>query len=549
MLAVLLCLVPAVPSGSQFAPAAVDRFLQRLTHLLSGLSETPLRTWSSGAEVFFESNALRLPAGELSFAGRLTVDAATGGFEGLLERFTVNGRQQLDLGRPALIRGAPDGTLRFERFAASGTAGTLEGDATLGPEGRVSALVRLREVDLHAIGLFFTSSPPVSGGLTADLNVDGTWESAAVRLAGRLDPGSGMPLVESATLQAQWASGSLEITACEGRLGGSPFRVSGRVDRLPDAPETGWTELAIRGDHLLLYRTDEMLLRGDVDLQLKGPVDRLELAGRVALTEGRYEGRLPLQAAGGRLAMAGGAPRRVELFALRSRPWRDAALNVHVVAAAPLQIVSPALRIAGRPDLRFTGTGGTPVATGRIDFEPGTLHLPGGRLEVASGLLRFQPPDPTRPTLEMIGSGRIQGYDVTAAAEGPLDEPRVTLSSYPVLGSEELLLLVLTGQNPRTPKSPETEKSRNINVAVALGKDMLSRVGGAGRTSETTQSVVERFDVEVGSNVTRTGDETVHVLFRVADGVVRPGDTLFLTGERDVWGYYNGGVRIAFRFP
>jgi hypothetical protein len=60
---------------------------------------------------------------------------------------------------------------------------------------------------------------------------------------------------------------------------------------------------------------------------------------------------------------------------------------------------------------------------------------------------------------------------------------------------------------------------------------------------------VDRFDLEVGRGVTRTGDETVHVLFRMADDVLQPGDTLFLAGEKDVFGYYNGGVRIVFRFP
>jgi translocation and assembly module TamB len=86
-------------------------------------------------------------------------------------------------------------------------------------------------------------------------------------------------------------------------------------------------------------------------------------------------------------------------------------------------------------------------------------------------------------------------------------------------------------------------------VAVALGKDMLSRFGGAGSGVETTQSVVDRFDVEVGRGVTRSGDETVHVLFRMADDVLQPGGTLYLAGEKDVFGYYNGGVRIVFRFP
>jgi hypothetical protein len=59
---------------------------------------------------------------------------------------------------------------------------------------------------------------------------------------------------------------------------------------------------------------------------------------------------------------------------------------------------------------------------------------------------------------------------------------------------------------------------------------------------------MDRFTVDVGRNSTRSGDETVRVLFRMANGVFREGDTLSLAGEKDAYGYYNGGVRIAFRF-
>jgi translocation and assembly module TamB len=543
---VLLCLVAGTVSGDEATPSpAADRFFQRLTRLLSAVSATPLRIRSSGAEIFFESTELRLPAGALSFAGRLTADPA-GGFEGVLERLAVEGRQRLDLGRPTRIRGTPDGALTIEGFEASGPMGAFAGEGALGPDGRMEATVRGRTVDLSAFGLLFGDEPIAAGRLTADLSVSGAGEEADVRAIGRLEPGGGLPPVEAVELRARWSAGTLEIVEGGGRLGGSAFRLSGRVD----LQEAGRTDLSLKGDHLLLYRTEETLLRGDADLRLHGPAARLTLSGRVALTEGRYEGGVPaLDGMSRLLARTAGGPRRLELFTLRPRPWRDTALEVDLSASAPVQIATPAVRIAARPELRLTGTGESPSLIGRVDFEPGVLHLPGGRLVVSSAALRFQRPDPDRPTLEVVGRGRLQGYEVTAVAEGPWDEPRVTLSSYPVLANDELVLLVLTGQNPRAPRPNDPEKSRGLTVAVTLGKDMLSRLGGAGRGAETTQSVVDRFDVEVGRGVTRSGDETVHVLFRVADGVVRPGDTLFLTSERDVFGYYNGGVRIVFRFP
>lgn len=547
--AVMVWFAVATTAAPQPAPPrAADLFLARLTRLVSPLSESPLRTRFSGDDVFFESVGLRVPAGELSLAGRLRIDPSTGGFEGELERLGVADR--FELTHAARIRGAPDGTIELEGLELSGPSGGVALEATLDPRGRLSASARLRGADLQALGLLFTEHPPASGRATADAAVDGTWTAAILRLAGNLDPGPGAPPLEGLSVQALWASGDLTVTRCEGRLGGSPFRIRGRVEHFTRGGEDARFDLTLSGEHLLLARTEETLLRGDVDLHLLGPFTRPALSGRVVLTEGRYEGRWPQQNVGGLLTRpSGGEPRRLDLFALRLHPWREAVLDVEVAAREPLRIVTPAVRIAARPDLRLTGTGAAPLPIGRVDFTPGVLALPGGRLEVASGTLRFQPPDPTRPTLEVIGSGRMQGYEVGLAAEGPFDEPRVTLSSYPVLGHEELLLLVLTGRNPRAVRPADAERSRNFDVAVALGKDMLSRLGGADRSAETTPSVVERFHVEVGRNITRTGDETVHVLFRVADGVVRPGDTLYLTGERDLWGYYNGGVRIAFRFP
>jgi translocation and assembly module TamB len=84
-------------------------------------------------------------------------------------------------------------------------------------------------------------------------------------------------------------------------------------------------------------------------------------------------------------------------------------------------------------------------------------------------------------------------------------------------------------------------------VAVFIGRDILMRMPGGG-TTESLQAVMERFDVEVGRAVTRAGDETINARFRLADGVLREGDTLYITGEKDVFDQYNAGVRIVFRF-
>jgi translocation and assembly module TamB len=54
--------------------------------------------------------------------------------------------------------------------------------------------------------------------------------------------------------------------------------------------------------------------------------------------------------------------------------------------------------------------------------------------------------------------------------------------------------------------------------------------------------------VDVGRAVTRGGDETINARFRLAEGLLQNGDTLYITGEKDVFDQYNAGVRIVFRF-
>lgn len=86
-----------------------------------------------------------------------------------------------------------------------------------------------------------------------------------------------------------------------------------------------------------------------------------------------------------------------------------------------------------------------------------------------------------------------------------------------------------------------------MNVAVYVGRDLISRWFG-GQYVDTNQSILERFEVDIGRGTTRTGDETIDAQFRLAEGVFREGDSLYITGEKDVFDFYNAGIRIVFRF-
>jgi TamB, inner membrane protein subunit of TAM complex len=557
-LAAALCIAAAGHSLSGIdAPgmgATAEVFLGRLQAALTAFSKTSIRTQRSGQTVFFDSTKLPTAAGNLAFAGHFILDPTGRAFDGVLERFYLNGgRTQFDLRQPARIHCTPDGTLSIADFEADGPYGRISANGSISREGKFDVVVGLAGVDLQTLSPFL--APALTMALDAELNLQGDWESLfsdtgptvdVILSGGKLLTGSGIPPLESINLKARQDGRSLEIQSFEGLLGGAPFRLTGRIENPATLSENGWFDLSLSGDNLLLYRSEEIRLRAEASLRLVGPFSRLELSGALSITHGRYEKNFDLTGGIRGVAQKSSAS-PLELFSIRSQPFRDAIFDVAVTATNPFEIKNNRLRAAARSDLRFTGTGEKPILTGRVFFEPSTVYLPGGRIQFDPGVVRFQPPDPGRPLLEFNGHGRLQGYDVVAVVEGPYDQPTVTLSSTPVLTNEELLLLVLSGQSPKPRRTLDSERSRNLDVAFFLGKDMMSRIEGP-RSNDTTQSIMDRFDVDIGRNATRSGDETVCVLFRVADSVFREGDTLSLAGEKDSYGYYNGGVRIAFRF-
>jgi translocation and assembly module TamB len=220
--------------------------------------------------------------------------------------------------------------------------------------------------------------------------------------------------------------------------------------------------------------------------------------------------------------------------------------DVRLISKNPFTIRNNLVRGAVRPELKLTGTGRIPVLAGKIYVDPTRMNLPAGSLVFESGVVRFDPNRPDRPTLDLLGTSKMLGYDVTMLVEGPYYEPVVTLSSVPPLTNEELILLLVAGQPPNS-EDDQGAQRQSMNVAVFLGKDLIARWFGSD-SAEAEESIVDRFEVHIGRAVTRSGEETIDAQFRIADDVLRDGDKLYLTGEKDIFDFYNAGLKIVFRF-
>ncbi len=331
----------------------------------------------------------------------------------------------------------------------------------------------------------------------------------------------------------------LTINTFSGTMGGSPVQGTGTIKTV--FAETPELDLRVTGKDLLLYRADGMKIRADTALTLAGTTKAPLLSGEIMLTDSRITKRVDwLSFLKPGTSHNGDAVFR--LFSCKDEPLRDTRLAIRIKTTQAMVIANNVFKGGVRPDLLLSGTGEVPYLTGVIYSDSGRITLPSGRLDLQNGLIRFADDAPDRPQLEFQASGQMMAYDITAQVRGTYDEPEVTLSSVPPLANEDLLLLLLTGRRPV--KEGQTNSGVST-VAVYLGRGLLSRLFG-----ETVDQslLLDRLEVDVGRAVTQQGAPTVDARVKLADGLWKADTSYYLTGEKDIWDYYNGGLRAVFRF-
>jgi len=424
----------------------------------------------------------------------------------------------------------------------------LQGE-TAKPTGNIAVKGNLSVEDLSWLAVENPNLRRVSGRLEANVTMKGPISDpavdAVVRLTdGELRPDMDVPSLQALNLNAVVTPDGAKLQTFTGELGGAVFNVTGSVMR--NSQNGAVADLRLQGENLLFYRSAGLKVRADTDLTVKGPVEHLEVGGEVAITDGRLVKYFDLLS-----TLKGSAiPKTdlgLQLFSIRNPPFSDIVFDVRLMSKNPFRIRNNLAKGAVRPELKLIGTGEFPVLAGEVYVDPTRISLPAGSLVFESGIIRFDPKRPDRPTLDLVGTSKMLGYDITMLVEGPYDEPVVTLSSVPPLSNQELLLLLIAGRQPNAADDPQASQRQRMNVAVFLGLDLIARWFG-GESSEASESIIDRFEIEVGRAVTRAGEETIDAQFRIADGVLRDGDKLYLTGEKDTFDFYNAGLKIVFRF-
>lgn len=330
----------------------------------------------------------------------------------------------------------------------------------------------------------------------------------------------------------------IHVESLRGEVGGAPLRASGTLE--PFGPFTR-LDLRVTGENLLLARSSRLRLRADADLELSGSPELLHVAGTLALSEGLYESEFDILKeilrAGRGSQSSDGKP----LAFARTGNLSRTVFDVHVVSKRRFRYQTNVLTADLRPDAWLRGTGAAPTVEGPIYVDAAELVLPSGKLQLESGLLAFRPERPFRPDVTLTAAMRVQRHDVRVVATGSLDELTVDPTSTPPLATDDLWVLILTGQPP-TERWQDRSAAAMESLAVFLARDQFVRWFGG-----DSEGLLDRFEIEVGARTTQSGQPTGRVLFYLKPRRVDSRRASYLSAEIDEYERVNYSLGIVFR--
>jgi translocation and assembly module TamB len=169
-----------------------------------------------------------------------------------------------------------------------------------------------------------------------------------------------------------------------------------------------------------------------------------------------------------------------------------------------------------------------PMALGEASVSSGNVIFPFATLAVRQALASLTSENPYLPHIFVVARGRAFGFDVSMEAEGPADDPIIQFSSVPALTSEQIVLMLTTGQIPRTDFGFSTQ-DRAGRLAFFLGKSLWAKLNPG-------QPAQERFTIRSGEDVTEQGRQTYEVEYKL-------NDRWSLVGEYNRFGDLNGNIK------
>jgi translocation and assembly module TamB len=325
-------------------------------------------------------------------------------------------------------------------------------------------------------------------------------------------------------------TGSLvKLENLSGEIGGQPVTVTGSAwlnERFWQEKQFKLPRLQIHvyGTNVPLVRRPEVVVRSDLDLSItNSAAAEGMISGKVHLRDSFFLSDLQSLTSGG----VAGPALRPPFFSIATGPWAGWRLDVNVDGEKFLRVRGPLFRGIISTTFKLEGTLKEPQPLGEARIVSGAVTFPFGSLSVQQGFVTMASDDPHRLKLYVVATAERMNYDVRMTVTGFADEPIIQFSSTPSLSSEQIVLMLTTGQVPPGALATTTTTQRRAQgLVLFVGKNFLSELGFGGGAGE------DRLTFRSGEQVTASGQPTYTVEYKLTDRWT-------LVGEYDRFSQYN----------
>jgi TamB, inner membrane protein subunit of TAM complex/AsmA family len=124
-------------------------------------------------------------------------------------------------------------------------------------------------------------------------------------------------------------------------------------------------------------------------------------------------------------------------------------LIIDIQGPGALRVRNNVANLQGDVNLRVRGTLARPVVFGDVTIDPGgTLVYNDNQYDVQRGTLSFNNPSRIDPTIDLVATTTVQGFNITLNLGGTLDHPDIHLASDANLADLEIFSLIAGSQRP-----------------------------------------------------------------------------------------------------
>ncbi|MBV9390866.1 MAG: translocation/assembly module TamB domain-containing protein, partial [Verrucomicrobia bacterium] len=245
--------------------------------------------------------------------------------------------------------------------------------AKLPKETPIELALKWPRTDLSFLKRVLPGFRIVEGNVNADASATGTIQRP--RLAGAINvnirrltaTAAAVPPISDFTANISFQESRIQIDRVNGLAGGGTFNAGGTIN-LTNGTNPIF-DLHANGQKLLLTRSDDVIVRSNLNIGITGPLSAAEVSGTVGIVNSRFFQEidlLPLNLPGRPAPKPPAAPPKVSID---TPPLKDWKFNIGVRTEEPFLVQSNLARGRVTVQLQIGGTGANPSVTGfvRVD--------------------------------------------------------------------------------------------------------------------------------------------------------------------------------------